>query len=341
MAAPGPFATWRDPVEGAFTLDVPRDWQIQGGLVRHADDDLRPVVEATSPDGAVYVFAGDPNLPAFLEPDPMLATIGLTEGQRYAPLGGPGIAVRRYLPAGAFLEAYVGMRFGQSLAGMRPIAARPRHDLSQEYGAILQQVSNATIQHRLDSAELEFAAHHRGRPLHGYVLTMTLRTTAHMPGVGSAGQWRAGVIYGFVAPPGRAAEARAVLARMAETSRLDPAWAQQQNQRMLAAAQAQQQTSAALSRAISANGDAIMQRWQTIQETSDIVASGGATADIGGFSDYIRGQETLVDPGWNEEHRVWRDTTSNHHWVDDSGTIIGTQHHANPDPSRFREMQPR
>lgn len=127
---------------------------------------------------------------------------------------------------------------------------------------------------------------------------------------------------------------------MVASERLDPGWARRQGQAMLAAARAQQQTTRAISSAISAQGDAVMARWETMQETGDLVASRGSSGDVTAFSNYILGQETVIDPQYGEQHQVWSDTTSNHHWIDDSGTIVGTRLDQNPDPSRFRRTQP-
>src|SRR5579883_1369180 len=36
------YTSWRDPKEGAFTVDVPHGWKVTGGLYRFAPIDVRP-----------------------------------------------------------------------------------------------------------------------------------------------------------------------------------------------------------------------------------------------------------------------------------------------------------
>ena len=50
------FTQWKDPNEGAFTLNVPQNWSMSGGAARRAAVDIRNVVRATSPDGRIRVF---------------------------------------------------------------------------------------------------------------------------------------------------------------------------------------------------------------------------------------------------------------------------------------------
>jgi hypothetical protein len=45
------YVRWQDPRENAFSLDVPSQWKMSGGLFRFASVDTRAGVEALSPDG--------------------------------------------------------------------------------------------------------------------------------------------------------------------------------------------------------------------------------------------------------------------------------------------------
>src|SRR5579862_8739883 len=55
-AAPGGGAGWtqyQDPLEQAFTLQVPQGWTVKGGMFRMGYSDHRQMVDMKSPDGKV------------------------------------------------------------------------------------------------------------------------------------------------------------------------------------------------------------------------------------------------------------------------------------------------
>src|ERR1700730_15745420 len=53
------FVPWREPNEGAYSLDVPRGWKVGGGILRRTPVDVRSAVNAAYPDGAIRVLLGD------------------------------------------------------------------------------------------------------------------------------------------------------------------------------------------------------------------------------------------------------------------------------------------
>jgi len=59
-AAPnGSWTRFEDPIERAFTLDVPQGWTARGGLFRLGLSDYRPMVDLKSPDGRTNIRLGD------------------------------------------------------------------------------------------------------------------------------------------------------------------------------------------------------------------------------------------------------------------------------------------
>jgi hypothetical protein len=61
---------FEDPLEQAFSVEVPRGWTVRGGLFRMGFSDERPMVDLTSPDGRVNVRLGDLSIPAYTIPNP-------------------------------------------------------------------------------------------------------------------------------------------------------------------------------------------------------------------------------------------------------------------------------
>jgi hypothetical protein len=123
--------TMTDPNEGAFSVQMPRGWQNQAFQVRPYDQ-VRSVVNSRSPDGSVYLFLGDPNLPTFMDPSQMYGGM--------MPFGNPLSQVHPYIPADAFFSQYAQQRFGQSpgfqinSAGPNPMLERAAHEKARQRG---------------------------------------------------------------------------------------------------------------------------------------------------------------------------------------------------------------
>jgi hypothetical protein len=105
-AAPGAaeavsFVTWREPNEGAYTLDVPRAWKVSGGIRRRTPVDVRSAVNVVSPDGAIRIFIGDYDVTPRREPDVLTRRAGLREGRVYSET-----LIARYLTGVQFAQRY-------------------------------------------------------------------------------------------------------------------------------------------------------------------------------------------------------------------------------------------
>src|SRR6202451_3693400 len=70
-AAPAGNITWvkfTDPLEQAFTLEVPQGWTVKGGMFRLGYSDHREMVDMTSPDGKINIRLGDLSIPPYFLP---------------------------------------------------------------------------------------------------------------------------------------------------------------------------------------------------------------------------------------------------------------------------------
>ena len=95
------FETWREPNEGAYTIDVPRGWKVSGGIRRLSPVDVRSAISAISPDGAIRIFVGDYDLMPRREPDPATQMARLREGQVFG-----GTLIAHYLNGVQVAEHY-------------------------------------------------------------------------------------------------------------------------------------------------------------------------------------------------------------------------------------------
>src|SRR5262249_28748260 len=95
------FVTWREPNEGAYTIDVPRGWQVAGGVRRQSPVDIRTAISVTSPDGVIRIFMGDYDLAPRREPDQLTQMAGMREGRVY-----DGVLLVRYMTGVQVAQSY-------------------------------------------------------------------------------------------------------------------------------------------------------------------------------------------------------------------------------------------
>ncbi len=210
------WVAWRDPAEAAFTVPVPRGWNVQGGLQRPNVLAWQPEVVVTSPDGTASVRMGDGRLELFAVPYALPMVGGLPAGTKPSFAGGE---FSDYLPGARFLaEYYIPRRFGQ-VAGLQG-ADLP--DLARQ--AFGLQPPPTPMQGRADAGTVRFELGPLGdRRIAQYVATTHLILPP--PGIsGGAGNWYVGLLHGYVCRPEREALAQAVLTGMANGFRWDVNW---------------------------------------------------------------------------------------------------------------------
>ena len=91
-----------DPVEAAFSIDLPEGWRNTAYLVRQ-EVRTTPMATSESPDGKTALFHGDPKIPLYVEPRAALPQ------QR----NDPAVAILAYTPATELLPRYLQRRFGK------------------------------------------------------------------------------------------------------------------------------------------------------------------------------------------------------------------------------------
>jgi len=311
------YVRWSDPRENAFSLEVPEGWTVQGGLFRFASVDIRGAWEVVSPDGEIRISGGDPEVPYFTEPTPMLAMTGFPEGSWYSPGYGVRLLVRRYLPGAVFVREYVQMRARRFCS--EPVITANR-DLPEAVAAINQvhaQFAGTGVNTRLSAGEAAFSCRNRGRTLRGYYFAGTQYTqVVGMPG----GIWNAEYLAGFIAAEDKLELAREVFDRILRSIELNPQWLAMQQNLTAATSRIVSRTHAEISRIID---DSYWRRQATMDEISRR------------RSNVILGLEDVIDPVTGRELKL--ESGSNYYWIDHRGTILGTETHVQPGID-FREM---
>jgi hypothetical protein len=113
------WTTVQDTTESAFSVEVPRGWEVAGGFFRFGPLDPRAMVDMTSPNSAINLRIGDANTPPFSVPTATMLQYGFTEGKVYAPRGSRTIAAN-YRPGHVFADLYGQARFSGMCDTLEP-----------------------------------------------------------------------------------------------------------------------------------------------------------------------------------------------------------------------------
>ena len=255
-----------DPLEQAFSLDVPAGWRSEGGLARRAALQINPYVRSLSPDKMTYLMLGEPTLPSFGPPSQMGNAIGHPEGTLYdAGLGGLTL-VLRYLPGAQFARVY-GQTALQSLCpSLKFAAAQDRPDLARKADTLVPTV----IPSRSDGGEARFTCTHNKQEMEVRVEAAT-RTTY------DAIMWNVILLQAFIAPRGQGDKAEEILNHMGGSITFSQAWIQKQNE-----------LSAQAAMAINQRMQAIFSQERSFMEKLNAVDENFQSMDeiVSGFSSY-------------------------------------------------------
>lgn len=304
------YVRWSDPIEGAFALDVPKGWTVQGGTTRKSAVDVRQVVHLTNPEQSVLIQAGDAEIPPFTEPWGFLR-----EGQ----YNGPSL-VLRFQGGVEFARSYLGWRVQPAMRDVAIDVARPLPQLRD----LLQSIYNASpaigIDRRVDVGELLFHGIWNGRKAKGYLFAATTRVAQQ----GGGAMWFAGglgSLLGFIAAEDQVATVAAIIERMRNSYEVNPQWFGANARIVDAVSRITTETNRYIS-------DVITRSYASTQ---------AAYASIfDRYSHYQRDVVDLTDPQSRTSYQV--QAGSNYYWIDDRGDVVGTNAHFNPDPLWFREM---
>lgn len=301
------------------TITVPESWKVTTKVVWNYADVSHPVrgwARVEAPDGAAWVEFFPIELFYWLEPVTSPVPIGT---RSLGMIHKPNISAREALERFVVKE-YRGKQQGLEIAGIRDA-----HGLAAAFGS---EVSGQAL-----AARLHYVAD--GAPVEEDVFAL-LGDGNRVPYTGPQGTWYEShrplvLAHAIGARNGQLESMRPLLGFIATSLKVDPAWEAHRQQvtnqlaaefnRMIANGYAQIQAAAQLSRAISANNDALLASMETqrqAQAQRDAARRQAAqTQSAGsGFSDYIRGVERMQDPYWGESEQSYNER---YHWTDGHG----------------------
>ncbi len=217
--------TWTrfiDPSENAFAADVPQGWTVKGGVTRLTTIVATGWLTAVSPDGAVQIFVGDPEIPFFNVPRQ-----DQQEGAQLKPTAAqtaPEVALR-YRGGIAFAELYGPSHLAAvGCTGATPTARQDLPDIARRsYARSQTMVSGIRTQFAYTPPQHEaglvtYTCQSGGRPFVAGVIADTAQPIA-------AGFWSARVM-GYLAAPNQAALAKAILLHVLASRQWNPQWDQ-------------------------------------------------------------------------------------------------------------------
>jgi hypothetical protein len=219
------FASWVEPRERSFTVDVPRGWEVDGGLNWTGPIDPQMFVHAKTTDGKVAIFVGDPDILPRQVPSPIgIMQSGVREGGVFRTPSGGGALLQRYLTGTQFARQHVSQRLCREPQWLRE-ADQP--DLARDVTAAIAPEARAYgVKATANAGEAGFACH-------GALGYATATTVLVQSPTSPLQFWAVFTVAGFTtSDPSRAMEARFVMEHMVATLKRDPAWERNWEQRV-------------------------------------------------------------------------------------------------------------
>jgi hypothetical protein len=213
-AAPAGNITWvkfTDPLEQAFTLEVPQGWKVKGGMFRLGYSDHREMIDMTSPDGKINIRIGDLSIPPYFLPNQ-----SHREGEIY-DLGAQAQGrVARYRTGQEFSAAYGKVRLARVCTTVTP----KQSNLPPIAKPIEPAGENNSTSKTSDGEATYSCASSQGARV-AYVFSQTAP---------AEGLWQVTNLVSYVAPDAQVAETRTILEHSEKTFVLSLAWIQKQKQ---------------------------------------------------------------------------------------------------------------
>jgi hypothetical protein len=282
--------SWKDPNEGAFTVNVPSGWKIDGGTVRPYIDAALKII-ATSGDKGIQVE--NPYPPIYTAPNAVLTFSGFPEGSHYNPSG--GISQDMIVMSEKSAQDYIQTVLAPKL-GLKVDSVTARDDLV----AKIPKLSYIT---QTTAAEATLSGDGK---VHKVVV---IEQGMNMAGIGI---WTIGLTH-YWAPASEIDKVEQIATAMDQSFKLDPTWAKNEQAQV-----------AKRSGIISKNGQEISDIINSTFEYRS--ASQDKLADK--WSDAILGVQDVYDPSTGENYTV--PNTSKYYWTDGLNSVVGTDTHDSP-----------
>lgn len=280
-----PMTVWRDPTEGAFTVNIPQGWTASGGVVRPYQEAGYHIKAMNGSAGIEYFY---PLPPMFTVPNSMLEWTGFHEGSRYNSSNGMymDMIVMHEMSAAEYIQSYLPRMMNlqvQSITNKPDLAKQfPQMPMTSQITAAEAIMTGDGLAHKVSVVE-------QGTRM------------------GQVGIWMVIVSHYWASDEKALVEVEKAAKEMGKSFKLDPQWAAHEQQefakRTGIRSRAQAEISGIISSTLSNNSDAVHR-------------------SVHDFTNAIRGVDDYTDPGAGKNYEV--PLGANHYWSD-GYNIVGTQ----------------
>jgi hypothetical protein len=301
------FARIDEPIEHAFTVELPASWKSGAGINRTSDVATVASFWSEIP-GSVRIQMGDPQIPVYRLPDWQTQFAKKHEGDVLQNLSSR-VVIRHYIGGPAYARRYA-MGFGSWCKNVQIISAKEDPEWAAPLNA---QRLNMPLHY--DYGHVSFTCTLKGTPMRGQILMGTGISNA--PGQGGANNgvslWWVDRLLFWFAKPELAATAESALEHAWASYRVSPKWTADRDEATRRNIEITRQNLADTSKILSdmhANKVASDDRISTIRANAN------------------RGVRTAVDPATGQKFTV--DNSYSNAWISSDGTIIGSNVSARP-----------
>lgn len=211
---------YEDPLEQAFTIEVPKGWVVRGGMFRMGMSDHRPMLDITTQDAKINIRVGDVSVPPYSIPTPYHA-----EGQA-VDLGAVGQPIsENYRTAPEFAELYGRARFSRMCDSLTrkqmsvPPPAKAKELFEQMLQTRRQQGGGRDLEATDGQATFDCQSVLGPRTAYAYAQTTMI----------SPEMWTVPTIDSYIAPTDQLAAVRGILDHMEASVQFSSAWQQHQD----------------------------------------------------------------------------------------------------------------
>ncbi|GAC1589177.1 MAG: hypothetical protein NVS3B28_15090 [Candidatus Velthaea sp.] len=310
-APPLHFASFTEPTERMFTVDLPTAWARTGGLYRQSALDIRPAFRAGI-EGSLSIASGDPAIPFFTVPNGLTAMGGMHEGDWYTPGYGVRLMVRRFTDGTSFAQAYAASHFAPVCGDLHMADARARPDAVAELNATYARFG---LPVQVSAGEVAFTCSSGGAPMRGYVFAGTQLVRQPTNAI-----WNVQFLLSYIAKSELSGQAHAALVRSVATYRVDPEWARRNGETVKNISEITTRTGEQMRKII---GDTY---WSKAESESRISTL---------RSNATRGVQRALDPLTQTPMTI--DNRYEYNWIDHNGKIVGSDVSASPG-AEFRRL---
>lgn len=304
---------YTDSAEGAFSIDVPVGWQVQGGMYRFGYFDVRWMIDIRSLDGKVIFRIDDVNVPPYALPGPRTGR----DGQPYTKPQQFQMIVSSFRSGQSYAELYAKHRFSSVCTKMTPRTA----DWTPAMPPAWQNSSGSEGNVSYDCVTSDGPR----------VVTVYARTVLYS----SSNFWVVDPIISIIAAPSDAPLAHAMVNHMTQSWQENPQWKQYQ----------ERMTQIGLNQIRAAFGQ-FMQQMQAYsqsftasmnQQVAGFEAHQAAQArQVSSWAETLSGLQTVTDPQTGSTFQVFSGPKANYY---ENGLGVKINSNISPGPD-FHQLIP-